>query len=76
MLSAISKCEVFRTKHTTFFEGDAFLKNEHKIVFSKLNAHFLVEKKTPLVVVAFTKKKKKKKEERKRQRQRQRRRQR
>ena len=48
MPSTIGKCKLFKIKHTTLLEGETFLRNKHKIEFKK-NAHFLVEKKTPLV---------------------------
>ena len=49
MPSAIGKCKLFRIKHTTLLEGETFLKNKHEIEFFEINAHFLVEKKTPSI---------------------------
>ena len=53
MSFTIGKCKLFRIKHTTLLESETFLRNNHKIEFFvfKENAHFLVEKNTPLVLI-------------------------
>ena len=54
MPSTIGKCKLFGIKHITLLEGETFLKNKHEIAcFEMKSAHFMVEKKTPLVVVAL-----------------------
>ena len=51
---AFKKCKLFGIKHIILLEGETFLRNKHEIAFFEMkSAHFMVEKKTPLVVVAL-----------------------
>ena len=36
MPSTIGKCKLFRIKHITLLEGEAFLRNKHKIAFFEI----------------------------------------
>ena len=47
MPSTIGKCKLFGIKYNTLLEGKTFLRNKHIIALKK-NAHFLVEKNTPI----------------------------
>ena len=40
----ISKCELFRIKHITFFEGETFLRNKHEIAFFEIKCTFFGRK--------------------------------
>ena len=52
----IGKCKLFIVKHTTLLEGATFFRNKHKIPFFDIKCTFFGrKKKTPLVVVPFTK---------------------
>ena len=67
MPSTIGKCKLFSIKHITLLEGEAFLRNKHKITFFLIKCTFYGRKENtinlilPLIMPKKLKKKIKKK---------------